>query len=300
MLVKVALAVPCFDPFIYAVPDILLPKIKVGIRVVVPLRNQPKIGIITQQNIPNDKAIKGIKQIIDTLDQQPFLTSLQLQFISWLSQYYITSLGEIMQTLFSHYQKPVKKQTLIINHNADHYKRLSNQEKEKLQKMLNETATNQQINAYLKKGILKKRISFQLVDQKNHQSQIAILIDDQYKPRQGTKLALLFDKIIKSTTKSILIADLNKEEKNTIHYLKRKQVIKIDSLQNQSKKTEKKKQKQHFKSQLTLNEEQKKIIDRIQADWSKNLYRPYLLHGVTGSGKTEIYKNLASLMMQKK
>lgn len=43
---------------------------------------------------------------------------------------------------------------------------------------------------------------------------------------------------------------------------------------------------------ITLTDEQKEIINTIGNDIEENEYSTYLLHGVTGSGKTEVYLNL--------
>lgn len=43
---------------------------------------------------------------------------------------------------------------------------------------------------------------------------------------------------------------------------------------------------------VTLTDEQKKVCDYITPNISSNNYTPTLLHGVTGSGKTEVYKHL--------
>ncbi|MCM1283920.1 MAG: primosomal protein N' [Muribaculaceae bacterium] len=43
---------------------------------------------------------------------------------------------------------------------------------------------------------------------------------------------------------------------------------------------------------LTLNDEQQRVVDTVQADWEAGVARTYLLMGVTGSGKTEVYMEL--------
>lgn len=43
------------------------------------------------------------------------------------------------------------------------------------------------------------------------------------------------------------------------------------------------------RKRIELNEQQKNAVDTIIADYDKGDYKTYLLHGVTGSGKTEVY-----------
>lgn len=49
---------------------------------------------------------------------------------------------------------------------------------------------------------------------------------------------------------------------------------------------------------LPPSEEQRQVIDRISASIEKNEAKTYLIHGVTGSGKTEIYLQLIEAVLQ--
>lgn len=46
------------------------------------------------------------------------------------------------------------------------------------------------------------------------------------------------------------------------------------------------------KDNFVLNEQQQVVVDGVLGDFSKEVYKTYLLHGVTGSGKTAVYISL--------
>ena len=47
-----------------------------------------------------------------------------------------------------------------------------------------------------------------------------------------------------------------------------------------------------------LTEPQKKVLDQIQEEWKRESPRPVLIHGVTGSGKTQVYMKLIEQVVE--
>jgi primosomal protein N' (replication factor Y) len=58
------------------------------------------------------------------------------------------------------------------------------------------------------------------------------------------------------------------------------------------------KMKQNQAPRVMLNQEQQVIVDCFSKDYEENIRKTYLIHGVTGSGKTEVYMELIDKVIQ--
>ena len=95
MFVDVILPLPLDGVFTYSVPPSLEGQVQTGLRVLVPLgRNKTYVGIISRlhQQAPEGYQVKDILQVLDVT---PILLDTQLRLWQWISDYYMSPIGEV-------------------------------------------------------------------------------------------------------------------------------------------------------------------------------------------------------------
>ena len=93
----VILPVPLDGLFTYSVPDAIQPMLKPGMRVLVPFgRGKSYVGIVDHLHDikPEGYAVKPITQL---MDEQPILLNAQLKLWHWISDYYMSPIGDVMK-----------------------------------------------------------------------------------------------------------------------------------------------------------------------------------------------------------
>ena len=95
--VEVALPLPLFQTFTYAVEEGLANPVVVGSRVVVPLRNGKEVGIVV--GISDASPLKRKpKAVIESPDAEPAVGPSLLELCKWMADYYIVPLGVTLRT----------------------------------------------------------------------------------------------------------------------------------------------------------------------------------------------------------
>ena len=95
---EVALPVPLRTTFTYAIPDSLSDEDLVGRRLLVPFRNRAMVGVGLSVS---DKApaVAQIKEISGLLDRVPALPTKLIELGHWISRYYIAPIGETFRAM---------------------------------------------------------------------------------------------------------------------------------------------------------------------------------------------------------
>jgi primosomal protein N' (replication factor Y) len=89
--------VPQHDLFTYRIPSALADRIRVGMRVRVPLGRQTRTGVVA--GFPTTLPAGELRPILDLVDSVPFLPPDLLDLCRWTAKYYLASLAEVIGTI---------------------------------------------------------------------------------------------------------------------------------------------------------------------------------------------------------
>ncbi len=307
--------------FDYKIPEKLLNNIKIGQRVIVPFgRGNKKIDAfiikIKSFSYVKEKRLKYIEQIIDL---EPMLSSNQLKLSQWIKNNYLCLHIEAIQLMIPTGMNLEKKINIILNKNITTEKLLCNLINEEEKKILEYLIANKgeiwlellqkEFKGNLYKKILqmakKKYISIEehFYTKVSDKREKYITLSGKYKSK---------DKYLKEISKNahkqleiinslehhpISYSELYKDlkfNKSSIDSLLKKGLIKINSqmlFRNPYN------DKNFSYPELKLTTEQENIVKEFK---KLSVIEPQkmLIHGVTGSGKTEVYLNMIQIMLK--
>lgn len=97
LFADILLPLPLSQPFTYAIPHHLRDRVEVGSRVLVPFKSREQTGLIV--SLKGQPADKGeIKDIIDVLDPYPIFDAHMLEFTRWIAAYYLCPWGTVLRS----------------------------------------------------------------------------------------------------------------------------------------------------------------------------------------------------------
>ena len=321
LFVDVILPIPIRKEFTYRVPFELNDAIFTGARVVVPFGKSKLItGIITSvhENIPQEYQAKFIEHL---LDERPIINPNQYTFWKWISSYYMAPIGDVMNAALPANFKLASETKIVIHpdYNIDQ-KLLTDREYEIVSALeMKEVLDLKEISEIIgiktvqpiikalidKKAVLsleelnekftpKTAVHIRLSNQYNNENKLTDFIGsiDGIKSKEKQMNALLSllrhidlqSEIPDSVLRNLIMQDhismssLNTLEKNGIIVQEKLEISRFESNDYEGS---------EFKE---LSESQKVALDEVHKGFDHG--KVALLHGVTGSGKTEIYVQL--------
>lgn len=310
--------------FTYRVPFELNDLMKKGVRVVVPFgktKFQTGIVIDIHENPPKEYQVKYVESV---LDDMPIVVGKQVKFWHWLSEYYMSTLGEVMNAALPGNFKLGSETKIALHPDFDPDAAELSDDAYLLVEALSvqETLDLIEVSSIISKKNVHPFIK-NLIDQR-----VVISVEElkwKYRPKFATYLRLdeaynndnnlreLLDSLEKSAQKakqfeSLMVFLRNKHQdspyvakadllndgatESSLKSLEKNGVLRFESIEI-SRLKEKGAGEIERKS---LSTAQNQALGEIKAVFeSKDVC---LLHGVTGSGKTEIYVELIEEQLQ--
>ncbi len=93
--IEVAVARPVSKTFTYEVPGPLRPQIMVGKRVLVPFRSFQVTGYVLDIHETTDQ--QGLKNVLDVLDEIPLFPASMVALFRWIADYYLYPIGHVIK-----------------------------------------------------------------------------------------------------------------------------------------------------------------------------------------------------------
>lgn len=324
MYCQVVFPLPFRNAFTYSIPAELEASVKIGVRVVVPFGKRVLTGFVVDISETTDIKEK-IKPVKDVLDENPIFDKNSLKFYEWISDYYISSVGEALKNSVP-YGTDVESKRKIVS-DPDYCEELLEKEKKKtslrakvlalltqketfsisqIQKEVKNKNIHSVLNTLEKAGAVsilneigsaKVRIKTQKFAGLNKPlDEIYDLIPaiEKKSPKQVVVLLELLSNKTDIALSELL--DKTKTSASTVNSLEKKSFIKIYDKEIERVYSETYKEENKT---VQLSTAQKIAVERVGETLSADKFETFLLHGVTGSGKTEVYIELAKKAIDK-
>ncbi len=315
--INVILPIPLEKLFTYRINTQQAETIEIGMRVAVPFgKSKIYTGLVHEIHC-TEPTIYEAKEIEQILDAKPIVGQIQLKHWTWIAEYYMCTIGEVFrsalpsalllesETLIHKNEKAIIEENELKDDEFLVYEALQHQSVLRVQeisRIIDRKNVLPLLNRLLQKKIIL--LKEEVFEQYKPKLVRYVKMDDVYSteenlesllqtlarsPKQIQVLLALYQ-LAATTKKPIAVSDLERvsdTSKGVIKSLIDKGIINEYFLQTDRVTYLGNDKQANLKS---LNLEQEKALQDILQFFTKN--KVVLLHGVTSSGKTEVYVSL--------
>ena len=322
--IDVILPIPLTKTFVYQVSEREADFLEKGMRVAVPFGKSKIYTALVyaiHQNAPTTYKAKEIDQI---LDRSAVVSARQLEFWEWIASYYMCSLGEVFKAAIPSALLLESETIILPNKNfqwqgeeffSDQeslvYEALQHQSSLKIQEVsdiIDRKNVLPILKALIEKQVIQlkeevyetykpKLVKYVKMHQDYNSDQaLSSLLDTLSRAKKQREVVLKLFSMEAVTQKPIQVKELETESKVSSAVVKSlidKGVLEVYHLQTDRVQYD----GQEAVESKTLNEYQSTALTQIKGQFQEK--DVVLLHGVTSSGKTEVYVKLIEQVIQK-
>jgi primosomal protein N' (replication factor Y) (superfamily II helicase) len=306
---EVAVALPLPNTLTYEVPAPLSPYISVGKRVLAPLGSRKVTGYVLA--LGNEKKRDDLKLVLDILDENPLFPASMIPFFKWISNYYKHPIGQVIECALPSGLTVTEQALLSLTRQGESALKnriLSPLEQAVLCRLQQGPGRQKDlctqpgsvpmalIQAAIQRGWIARESRLTPDAVRHRRQRIVSLARSWAGGSQKSKTANRIIEILSAKTE-MPVSELKKILPSASKWLK---PLESDGCITV---VEKEIYRDPFGSAIepdtppVLNEEQALAVDQVKQSLGKG-YSAWLLTGVTGSGKTEVYMQLAAAALK--
>lgn len=319
----VILPFPIKSLFTYKIPGELTSKAQPGIRAIVQFGKKKIYSALIRKMHQNQPVGYPVKEIENILDPEPLISKIQFSFWEWIAEYYMCSVGEVMRAAIPSGLKLESETRIIYDPGFKSPETLTDHEELILQLVKGKkSVTIRELEK--NSGKIKVIPIINSLFSKNA-IQVEEALTESYKPRKETYLKLasgITEKDLNETLSQLgkapkqleiieeyirrsgVFSDNEEKEVSRQDILHKAGVQSLNSLIKKGilqtyEKIISRLPSPAFNAEKVkiLNADQQKVLKNIGVFLSHN--KVTLLHGATGSGKTEVYIHLIDQHIKK-
>ena len=314
----IALPVSVSKIFTYLVPSELDASACVGVRAIVPFGRTLSTGLIV--GLPDSTTITSLKPLRDIIDPEPVVTDPLLQLCRWISDYYMAPLGEVLRTAVPHGFSSSSVRVVHLAHpipagSIDALRRQAPQRaailsllaareqmrSTDLQRATGIRSINSHLNSLVREGFITTEevlpraagrpaiiefVNLAATDP------AALVQEIERTPVRFTQSRRLLDglrKLRAAGTAEIAAPDFLRQVAGSARTLRKLAAAGIIALTRREVRSRQDPGTDNTSLSLTLNSDQRASLSAVVSAIDSGGHSTMLLHGVTGSGKTQVY-----------